>query len=279
MVGPMPSDHSISFETVTLDSRGSLIARVQCQARVITMDLGSGVTLDLAAVPAGSFQMGSRHEGGYADERPVHPVFLSAFWLGRGLVTQAQWQSVMGKLPGYRFHGADLPVDNICWKEAADFCARLSKKTGQRYELPSEAQWEYACRAGTLTPFSFGETITTDFVNYVGEHTFRDEPPGIYRHGPTPAGTFPPNPWGLFDMHGNMWEFCADAWYDDYTGAPVDGSPRATGHRERGASAFRAARGGSWHEIPAHCRSAIRLKVEENDRMEFYGLRVMRVMD
>jgi formylglycine-generating enzyme required for sulfatase activity len=264
------------FETVTLDRRGVVTARLAGQARQATEDLGGGVRLELVIVPAGSFQMGSRHEGGYEDERPVHPVFLPSFWLGKYPVTQAQWQAVMGGRPSFcRFHGPELPVENISWKEAATFCERLAKKTGRRYGLPSESQWEYACRAGTSTPFSLGETITTDYANYVGEHLFREEPAGIYRHGTTPVGSFLPNPWGLYDMHGQVWEFCADAWQPDYTGAPVDGSPRSTGFRPTGSPVgCRAARGGSWHETPAHCRSAVRLQVAEDDRMEFYSLRV-----
>lgn len=269
------TEKTVSFEYVTLDRAGALVCRTPGQARVAVEDLGHGTLLELVAVPGGSFQMGSRHEGGYEDERPVHPVFLEPFWLGRGAVTQAQWQAVMGRLPGCRFHGADLPVEGICWKDAVEFCARLAKKTARPYTLPSEAQWEYACRAGTSTPFSLGETITTDYVNYVGDHTFRDEPPGIYRHTPTPAGTFPPNPWGLYDMHGGLWELCADAWHPDYSGAPVDGSPRSIGWQPEKQPRYRAARGGSWHETPAHCRSAVRLQVEETDRAEYYGLRVL----
>lgn len=263
---------TFSFDTPTLDRSGALVSRAPGEARQAVEDLGGGVTLSLVSVPGGSFQMGSRHEGGYPDERPAHPVFLAPFWLGRYPVTQAQWQAVMGSLPGYRFHGADLPVETICWRQADEFCRRLSKKTGRAYSLPSEAQWEYACRAGTATPFAFGETITTDYANYVGDHTYRDEPPGVYRHGVTPVGSFPPNAWGLADMHGNVWEFCADAWSDDYTGAPIDGSPRAGLHNQANP---RVARGGSWHETPNHCRSAVRLKVAEDDVMEYYGLRVM----
>ncbi len=264
-----------SFETVTLDRAGCVVARTGGQAQQAFEDLGGGVTLALVSVPGGAFQMGSHHEGGYPDERPVHPVFLAPFCLGKYPVTQAQWQAVMGYLPGYRFHGADLPVETICWQEADDFCRRLSKKTGREYALPSEAQWEYACRAGTGTPFAFGDTITTDYVNYVGEHTYRDEPHGVYRHVTTPVGSFLPNAWGLYDMHGGVWEFCADAWQEDYSGATVDGHPRQAGLRKEAAPIARVARGGSWHEPPNHCRSAVRLRVVEDDRMEVYGFRVM----
>ncbi len=275
---------TFSFETVTLDRAGSVVTRSAGQAQEAHEDLGGGVTLALVSVAGGAFQMGSRHEGGYPDERPAHPVFVAPFWLGKHPITQAQWQAVMGGLPrglgqprpgqASRFHGPDLPVISICWQEASAFCQKLSKKTGRAYQLPSEAQWEYACRAGTATPFAFGETLTTDYANYVGEHLFRDEPPGIYRHGPTPVGSFPPNAWGLYDMHGQVWEFCADAWFEDYTAAPVDGSPRTVGYHGKKEPIARVARGGSWHETPAHCRSAVRLRVMEDDRMEYYGFRV-----
>lgn len=275
-MAPLPLlSQTFSFETATLDRAGVVVSRSAGQARQAFEDLGGGVTLALVSVPGGSFQMGSHHEGGYPDERPVHPVFLAPFWLGKYPVTQAQWQAVMGKLPYTRFHGADLPIESICWQDADDFCRRLSKRTGRAYSLPSEAQWEYACRAGTSTPFTFGETITTDYANYVGMHTYRNEPPGVYRHVLTPGGTFPPNAWGLYDMHGGLWEFCADAWQEDYSAAPVDGSPRAAALHGKKIPIARVARGGSWHEPPGHCRSAVRLRAMEDDRMEYYGFRVM----
>ncbi len=253
-----------------------MLARTAGQAQQVKERLPGGVTLELVEIPGGSFHMGSLREGGYEDERPLHPVFLSGFWLGKYPINQAQWKAVLGKAPACRFRGENLPVENICWKEAAEFCARLSTLTGRAYSLPSEAQWEYACRAGTATPFSLGETITTTYANYVGAHTYREEPGGVYRHTTTPPGTFPPNPWGLYDMHGQVWEFCADVWQADYTGAPVDGSVHSEGyHPEHTGLRFRVARGGSWHETPAHCRSAMRLRVEEDDRMEVYGLRVL----
>ena len=138
---------NIAFETLRLDHAGRVIQRISGQARQAVEDLGQGVHLELVAVPHGSFQMGSQTEGGYDDERPPHPVFLEGFWMGRAPITQAQWKAVMGRLPVCRFHAPDLPVETICWTDAHDFCDKLSHKTGRRYELPSEAQWEYACRA------------------------------------------------------------------------------------------------------------------------------------
>ena len=261
----------ITFESVTLDRRGELIRLIPGQAQGWIHDLGGGVTLTLVEIPGGMCQIGSRHGEGYADEAPRHLVTLAPFLLGQAPVTQAQWQAVMGKGHYVRFSGPDLPVDNVSWQDAAEFCRRLTKKSGLNYQLPSEAQWEYACRAGTQTPFSTGETITTDYANYVGQHLYRDEPCGIYRHVPTPAGTFPPNPFGLYDMHGNLWEYCADRWHPDYNGAPMDGTAWEWG----GETGFRVARGGSWHEPPANCRSATRLRVDEREREDYYGFRVL----
>jgi formylglycine-generating enzyme required for sulfatase activity len=147
---------------------------------------------------------------------------------------------------------------------------RLSKKAGRTYRLPSEAEWEYACRAGTAGAFCFGPTLTTDLANYVGEHTFGLEPKGLYRHETTSVGSFPANAFGVYDMHGNVWEWCADAWHEDYSDAPADGSAW-----KRGGASQRVLRGGGWHDPPDLCRSAARLKFEPSDAEDFVGFRVV----
>jgi formylglycine-generating enzyme required for sulfatase activity len=264
---------SFAFESLTLDRNGVVRSRQPGQAQQYTLELEHGIQLELVAVPEGHFQMGAREEGSYPDELPIHPVFLHAFYLGKYPVTQGQWLAIMGMLPDCRFHGADRLIESISWKDASRFCRRLSEKTGYPFTLPSEAQWEYACRAGTRTPFNLGETLTTDYANFVGNYTYAASPPGVYRHETTPPDAFLPNAWGLYDMHGNVWEFCLDAWSDDYSGAAANGAP-VQAARKRSEPNFKVCRGGSWHEPPQHCRSATRLRVEENDRMEFYGLRV-----
>ena len=266
-----------TFETLRLDAHGQIMAKMPGQARRVVQSLGQGVELSLVEVPGGMFRMGSIHEGGYDDERPVHPVYIRpGLWLGQYAVTQAQWLAVMGHLPVCRFKGPQAPVESISWEEAAGFCRTLSKKTGRLYRLPSEAEWECACRAGTNSPFAYGETLTTAVANYVGEHLYRQEAPGVYRHGPSPVGSFPPNVWGFYEMHGNIWEYCADVWQADYQGLTTDSTSRQVG-RPAGDKTlrWRVARGGSWHEPPSHCRSAVRLQVSENDPLEFYGLRVL----
>ncbi len=267
MAGPQLQE--FEFETVAVNERGEIIARQPCRAQQFVEPLRGGVTLEMVAIPGGIFQMGSPGHTGYEDERPQHPVSLAPFFMGKYEVTQAQWQAVMGTSPAFRCVGPSLPVDRTSWNTARQFCTRLAQLTGRPYRLPSETEREYACRAHSSTPFYFGPTITTDLVNYVGNHLYAQEPQGIYRHVSTEGGSFPPNGFGLYDMHGNLWEWCADAWHDDYTGAPVDGSAW-----EERFTRFRVLRGGSWHEPPAHCRSAVRLKFEASDGEDFVGFRV-----
>jgi formylglycine-generating enzyme required for sulfatase activity len=257
------------FEVVTVNRRGEVVRRETHRAQQFVEKLSNDVTLEMVAMPEGIFLMGSRPGQGYEDEHPQHSVRISSFWLGKYPVTQEQWQAVMGKLPPCRCREAELPVDRVTWPEARKFCERLSAQTGRAYRLPSEAQWEYACRARTNTPFYFGETITTDLANYVGEHTYLDEPKGVYRHETTIGGVFPPNKFGLYDMHGNVWEWCADAWHDTYTGAPTDGNA----WQSQNVTA-RVLRGGCWHDPPGLCRSTARLRQEPTDGEDFFGLRV-----
>ena len=272
---------TIEFETPTLNEKGEVIARTRHTAEQFTEDLGHGINLEMILIPAGVFQMGSPRNTGNPDEQPQHFVTIKSFMMGKFPVTQVEWKAVMGKLPPCRFKGDNLPVERVSWEDAQKFCGRLSKKTGgarreaavrteRNYRLPSETQWEYACRAGTSTPFSFGETLTVEVANFNGEHTFRDEPRGYYFHSTSEAEKFPPNAFGLYDMHGNLWEWCADNWLDDYTSSPRDGSPYQ--HKD---NHYCVARGGSWHEPPELCRSAARLRVLESDADEFMGFRVV----
>ncbi|MGZ9224045.1 MAG: formylglycine-generating enzyme family protein [Anaerolineales bacterium] len=261
---------TIEFETPALNEKGEIIAQARHSARQFTEDLGDDVSLDMLVIPPGIFQMGSPRHLGNKDEQPQHLVTITSFMMSRYLIAQEQWKAIMKKLPPCRFKGEDLPVERVSWNDAHKFCKRLSKRTGRNYRLPSETQWEYACRAETNTPFSFGETITTAVANFNGEHTYLKEPHGLYRHTTTEGGTFPPNAFGLYDMHGNLWEWCADNWLDDYSSSPRDG-----GFYQSKQSHFRLARGGSWHEPPELCRSAARIKFPQSDADEFVGLRVV----
>ena len=193
------------------------------------------------------------------------------FFMGKYPVTQAQWRFV-AELPQVkeelkpdpsRFKGAERPVEQITWYEVVEFCDRLSVHTDRAYRLPSEAEWEYACRAGTTTPFHFGETITTDLANYRGTDwkeqgwsgSYGEGPKGEYREETTPVQHFGiANAFGLCDMHGNLYEWCADHWHGSYEGAPEDGSAWLSDKD----NARRVIRGGSWLNDPRYCRSAYR---------------------
>jgi formylglycine-generating enzyme required for sulfatase activity len=274
---------TFSFETVTVNRRGEITKRETKTARYYTEDLGNGITLDLVAIPGGKFLMGSPpgEKDSSDDERPQHEVTVPPFFMGKYPVTQAQWRAIASRMdlkverdldlnPAYFKDRSDSdlrPVEQVSWYDAVEFCARLSKLTGKEYRLTSEAEWEYACRAGTTTPFYFGETITSDLANYSREYTYADKPKGLYRKETTPVGQFPPNAFGLYDLHGQVWEWCADDWHENYKGAPSDGSAwldkndnRSQKKREKRSPL----RGGSWNNNPNNCRSAYRNNINNN---------------
>jgi len=215
------------------------------------------VQLEMVMIPSGSFMMGSpeTEEGSNDDERPQHHVTVPSFLMGKYPVTQAQYQAIMGTNPSL-FKGSNRPVECVSWDNAVAFCEKLSQITGKTYRLPSEAEWEYACRAGTTTPFHFGETITTDLVNYNCNYTYGQGSKGVYRKETTEVGSFGvANNFGLYDMHGNVWEWCQDDWHNDYEGAPIDGSAWLNNEEDNN---WKLLRGGSWDTYPENCRSAFR---------------------
>ncbi|MDF0553754.1 bifunctional serine/threonine-protein kinase/formylglycine-generating enzyme family protein [Kamptonema sp. UHCC 0994] len=268
------------------------------QLQSFTEDLGNGITLEMIAISGGSFTMGSPpNEAESCDnEKPQHLVTIQAFLMGKYAITQAQWKAI-AKLPKIQFDlnpdpssfkGNNRPVEKVSWYDAVEFCARLSKKTGRNYRLPSEAEWEYACRAGTTTPFYFGQTITTDLVNYNGEYSYDNSPTGQYRGQTTDVGSFPPNAFGLYDMHGNVSEWCADPWHKSYHGAPTDGSVWDKNNDNRYQNNIdllvksihdkrtRLLRGGSWLNYPVYCRAAFRFNYDAPDiRSSLLGFRVV----
>jgi formylglycine-generating enzyme required for sulfatase activity/energy-coupling factor transporter ATP-binding protein EcfA2 len=221
------------FEVITVNVQGQITNRQRSVAHYFNEPLDKDIALDMVFIPAGDFVMGAPESetNSGSDERPQHEVNVKSFLMGKYPITQAQWRVVaaMPKVkldlkpdPSY-FKGDDRPVEQVSWYEAVEFCARLSNRTGREYRLPSEAEWEYACRAGTTTPFHFGETITPELVNYDGNYPYGNAPKGQFRKETTPVGSFPANAFGLYDMHGNVWEWCADDWHDSYKGAPTDG--------------------------------------------------------
>jgi formylglycine-generating enzyme required for sulfatase activity len=237
-----------------------------------TEDLGNGVKLEMIAIPGGTFWMGSpANEAERGDnESPQHQVTVPSFFMGKYPLTQAQYQAIMGKNTAY-FKGNNRPVENVSWDDAVRFCQKLSQRTGKNYRLPSEAEWEYACRAGTKTPFSFGDNITTDLVNYNGTYPYKSAPKGKYREQTTDVGTFPPNPFGLYDMHGNVWEWCEDDWHENYIDAPTDGSA----WNSQSGSNTKLLRGGSWNYYAGYCRSASRFRLSRDFRYNDCGFRVV----
>ena len=240
------------FETVTVDKTGKIVNQENHQAAYFKEDLGNGITLEMVQIPGGSFKMGSPESERYESESPQHEVNVPAFSMGKFVVTQEQYQQIMGNNPS-RFSGAKRPVEKVSWNDAVEFCQKLSQQTGREYRLPSEAEWEYACRGGTTTPFHFGETITTDLANYNGTYSYASEPKGKYLQKTTDVGSFPPNAFGLYDMHGNVWEWCQDDWHNNYIDAPKDGSGWTSQ-----SSNTKMLRGGSWLNYPGSCRSAYR---------------------
>lgn len=268
------TEQVFAYTYVTVDEFGVIQARQRGHARQAVIHLATGVFLAMVYIPGGTFVMGSSVGQGYDDERPRHPVTIAPFAMSKTLITQAQWQSIMSTLPPCRFVGSTHPLENVNWHEALSFCTALSARMGQPITLPSEAQWEYACRAQTETPFHTGETITSDLANYKGEFTFYHEPTGKNYGKTTPVGQFPANGFGLTDMHGNLWEWCADVWHDNYRHAPDDGTVWSKGRM----SAHRVGRGGSWHDIPATCRSATRLKLKVSEGDETIGFRVVTAL-
>jgi len=280
-----------NFEVVRVNAKGEQIKKESKQSQYFREDLGNGITLEMVAIPEGTFLMGTEDEEieklvkkfnweGFRRERPQHRVTVSSFYMGRYPITQAQWKAIAAtakididlETNPSKFKGDELPVEQVNWYDAIEFCARLSKLTGREYRLPSEAEWEYACRAGTTTPFYFGETITGELANYDAGYTYADEPKGEYREETTPVGQFPPNAFGLYDMHGNVWEWCADAWHDNYDGAPTNGSAWI----ENGNDNRSPLRGGSWYFNPNYCRSACRNVINRRGNFNsFNGFRVV----
>ncbi|MGH2412896.1 MAG: SUMF1/EgtB/PvdO family nonheme iron enzyme, partial [Microcystaceae cyanobacterium] len=305
---------SFEFETVFVNKRGKIIQTQQCQAYYYEEPLGEdSEPLKMISIPEGEFLMGSPEgeKDQYDDEKPQHQVTVSPFFMSQTPITQAQWRFV-ANLPQEqrelnpnpsRVEKNNNPVERVSWYDAMEFCARLSSHTRRDYRLPSEAEWEYACRAiqnskfkiqnesakiqnPSYPPFHYGETITGKLANYNATETYADEPKEEYREKTTPVRSFKPNAFGLYDMHGNVWEWCLDHWHENYQDAPSDG--RVWDERNKNNNHYqkileapetflkdkrsRIFRGGSWYDGPEYCRSAFRTynnPVNGNDNIGF----------
>jgi formylglycine-generating enzyme required for sulfatase activity len=279
------------------------------RGKYFTEKLDDTIGLDMMLIPSGSFMMGQteaekkeiirlydeeEYQKYFLREQPRHPVNVSSFFMGKHAITQAQWRIVATDYPQVtqeldsdlsNFKGDNLPVEQVSWDDAQEFCARLSNHTKRNYRLPSEAEWEYACRAGTTTPFHFGETIDATLANYCAQdrEISKKNYPGIYDRGilgeyrekTTEVGTFSANSFGLYDMHGNVLEWCEDDFHSDYRDAPKDGSAWVESDRE---NARKLLRGGSWNNTPVNCRSASRYDFTRVIRDDLVGFRVSCVV-
>jgi formylglycine-generating enzyme required for sulfatase activity len=266
--------------------------------------LGGGLKLELVSIPEGSFMMGSPHGEEGRDDYELFPdnlkkdlaiegmdvepqrwISMPGYLMGRFPITQAQWRQVAQWPQQERsldpdpsdFHGDQRPVEQVSWDDAMEFCRRLSARTGRTYRLPSEAQWEVACRAGSSTPFHFGETLSPELANYKASFAYGNGPKGEFHQQTTEVGRFPANTWGLQDMHGNVWEWCLDRWHCSPAKGPSDGSawleqvPNVSkSERDR-----RVLRGGSWFNGPRGCRSAYRYGSHPCSRDNSIGFRVV----
>jgi formylglycine-generating enzyme required for sulfatase activity len=286
------------FSTVELDEYGDEIEWRTGRAIEIVQKLLDGIELEMVEIPAGSFWMGSTEdevneayndavirideeystiEDWYDWETPRHLVTVKSFLIGKFPVTQAQWSAVMGDLSDMDITliGDNRPIVNVSWEDAVHFCNNLTNLTGNQYRLPSEAEWEYAARAETKTPYAFGKNISTEFVNFDGNYPYGEASEGIYRHRTVDVGSLDvANNFGLFDMHGNVWEWCQDHWHGNYNGAPNNGSAWI----DSDPASYRVGRGGSWGDSAVYCRSAIRLRGAPGNRYDILGFRLARTL-
>jgi formylglycine-generating enzyme required for sulfatase activity len=270
------------FTTVTIDAQGKEISSCQNLTTFLIEDLGNGVILEMVVIPGGEFLMGSSESEGkrYINARPQHLVTVKPFLISKTPITKAQWREIAClaevnrklKLCPSNLGGKNHPVTKVSWYDAVEFCARLSQKIGHEYRLPSEAEWEYACRAGTTTPFHFGETITSNLANYNGGSLYASEPKGIYLGKTTPVGYFKiANNFGLFELHGNVWEWCLDPWHENYDRAPTTGDAWL----DISENQTRVMRGGSYLNDPLVCRSSSRFYQKANETFKHIGFRII----
>lgn len=256
--------------------------RVECWAlrRLLrtTLLLPGGVPITFEYCPPGSFIMGSSHPEADEGEEPRRVTLTRGYYTGVHTVTQRQWQAVMGTDPS-EFQGGERPVERVSWDDAQDFCVRASVAVGRQFRLPTEAEWEYSCRAGTATQFHFGDTPEPERMRYDSSPSFDGSPPD----GTSVVGSHPPNAWGLYDMHGNVNEWCQDLSNEVnryYAGLPsmisrYVGLPPIDPVCETGGGSYRVLRGGSWRGTWVCCRSANRYHGRVDERFNDQGFRVV----
>ncbi len=261
---------SFNFDIISVDRTGREIKTTNAKASYYTEDLGNGIGLDMICISGGDFQFNSASK---QKEQSPQSIQIKPFYMAKFLLTQVQWQAIVAKCdrvdknlnedPSH-FKGDNSPVETVSWHDATEFCRRLSQKTGSLYRLPTEAEWEYACQAGGSSPFHFGDTISSDLANYNANYTYAEENAGKYRARTVEVGTFPPNGFGLYDMHGQVWEWCADSWREDY-------HQNANSNNDRSPL-----RGGAWNYRPNYCRSNFRYHIGQRNLIsKFIGFRIV----
>jgi formylglycine-generating enzyme required for sulfatase activity len=291
-----------AFTVINADVRGRVVESRTEQARFFNQKLANGIDLAMVEIPGGKFPMGKsqdeleqtkkKHGRGLEKEikerlferlpweTPARDVQISGFYLSRYEINQAQWRAV-ASMPKVRidlmsdpshFKGGNRPVEHVSWEEAVEFCERLSRATGRKYRLPTEAEWEYSCRAGTTSPYHLGDAVTPEWVNYHGRFPYAQASRGVYRQQTVPVGSLAaPNAFGLYDMHGNVWEWCLDSWHNNYISAPATGDS----WEEDGISYLKVIRGGAWDSSAGECRVTSRNKLTSTLRLNNIGFRVV----
>ena len=265
------------FDVITVNRHGAIIGSETKSAHYFSEELENNICLDMVYIPGSTFWMGASEDerGSDQTERPQHLVTVNSFFIGKYPITQEQWRTLSYLEPvKHEFKTraskeSNFPMERVSWFDAIEFCARLSKSTGKKYRLPSEAEWEYACRAKTNTLFHYGEAINNELCNY----RIDDNRPQKYCNKLTIVGDFPPNAFGLYDMHGNVWEWCKDHWHGNYNQAPNNGSAWLENNVNH--NHYRLRRGGSWRSNALNCRSAYRNGSSPHIRNLNVGLRVV----
>lgn len=265
---PFETEKAKEFQKLTAEFYGIPVEK--------SLELGNGVKMDFVLIPAADFYMGSPsvEEGRDDDEGPAHHVKITKpFYMAKFEVTQKQYKTVFGENTvwankEFKFKGDNLPVENAKWLEVERFLKKMSEQTGQKLRFPTEAEWEFACRAGTETPFYTGKTISSDGANYEASRVYGIGEKGLNMEKTVDVGSYKPNPFGLYDMHGNVWEWCND-WYGKtyYTESVTDDPPGPVSGKER------VVRGGSWKNWPKNCRSADRQSLDPDKERDNIGIR------
>jgi formylglycine-generating enzyme required for sulfatase activity len=272
----------VQYYVPVLDAKGSIKEQFTGQTSYFTEDLGNHIRIDMVQIPGDTFSMGSpdSEAGRDPDEGPQHEVRISSLFMSAHEVSQEQWRAI-ADLPKVDrelssdpsiVKGNKLPVENVSWEDATEFCARLSREKKRQYRLPTEAEWEYACRARSMMPFAFGATISAEVVNYDGNLPYGSAPKGISRGQPIPGGSLVwANAFGLYDIQGNVWEWCEDNYHGGYVGAPNDESA----WENADANGDRVIRGGSFANAASVCRCANRGHNPASLKFVYVGFRVV----